>query len=422
MKQGYTAIGVLIIVGVVLALGALFVLSESSNPTGYAGSPSGGVVAFVPSVEEYIPCSPENNNAECPEGETCQWYEGGYYCGNGCESTSCDFDSDCVNQNFPSNCCGGGTSFCNTLSNTCQCVGQCEEAAPCPGSSEGPNPTYCGGGECVSTDPLSDEGSAACDCNEDGCPEGAFCSQFGSIILSHPFVNPCGTGHCVIMGAEDGTLVGQCACEEKPCELVDAEGDEFDGLPDQCEDTVQCDEGSTCNSHDDCGGVGLGRCDDGICDCECVSWAPCDPDNNFDGNLNNDCGGYGEGGHFGQCIVGSDGAAECMCTDDLGCSPEDCIPGETPCSGASQDCGGSGGNCVSGICQECGVDCELPCLNEGCADGLTQAECDIVAQELGSTAGCKVDTENNECDCPDIPAEMCNACYSLPDGLVGNCV
>ncbi len=409
MKQGYTAVGVLIVVGIVLALGALFVVSESSNPTGYVGSPTGRITAFVP-AEEYIPCSPENNNAECTPPETCQYYEEytDYYCGNG---DQCDSNADCeAIFECPLPLC----EFPESESSKCECVDPCEVADECdPSGEEGL--VQCGGvaggspaaGICDPTDP--DNNNGACRC-EEPCPEGAFCSTLG--LTSH-LVNPCGpNGHCVITGSDDGgMLFGQCACGDKPCELLDAEG--FQGEFEKCPDTVQCEEDSVCQNHDDCGGVGLGRCNEGICDCECVSWAPCNGDS--------DCGGYGEGGpggdgNYGQCVASQlDGAGECMCTDDLGCSPLDCIPGVTPCTGALEDCGGNGESaCSDGICEDCGYGCEFFCDGGVCSDDsgdLTQEDCDSIAAQLGTDVGCELD-DNGNCDCDSIPFDICRRCYS----------
>jgi hypothetical protein len=424
MKQGYTAVGVLVIVGVVLALGALFVLSESNTPTGYAGSgvPLTGAVSFAP---QDTPCSSDD---ECTPPDTCQYYPGygGYYCGNGC-SDSCTTAADCPSD-FGEECCGDEDSIGCSFG-SCVCISPCDEGEFCETDAESGS-VECGGIKggtpaskpCLPTEP-DGESNGGCDCDMDGCTEGAFCSTFGG-ILSHPYDNPCGeNGHCVITGTDDGGMpIGQCACGEKPCELLDAEG--FEGEFDQCEDTVQCDEGSVCSNHDDCGGVGLGRCEDGICDCECASWAPCDPNDNFGFDFNTACGAYGEGGVYGRCIVGADGAAECMCTDDLGCSPLDCIPGETPCTGHPLDCGGDGeDNCVDGICEACGTtDCDLPCISSTCDETpLTQEDCDEAAEEIGSVLGCTVDTGENACDCDGIPDEMCSACYSTTGGLIGNC-
>ncbi len=411
MKQGYTAVGVLIIVGVVLVLGALLVLSDSSNPTGYIGSgaPTGAVTAFVP---QDTPCS---SDADCAPPDTCQYYPGygGYYCGDGCGPVSCNTNSDCVGE-FKSECCENDDSGA-CVEGFCSCIDECEEAEECDPDAEGGD-EQCGGivegspaaKPCQPTNPGGEDGG--CDCNSDGCTEGAFCSTFG--VSSHPFVNPCGpNGHCVITGAEDGTVFGQCACGQKPCELLDAEG--FQGDFEKCPDTVQCDEDSTCKNHDDCGGVGLGRCNEGICDCKCVSWAPCTGDT--------DCGGYGEGGpggdgNYGQCVASQlDGALECMCTDELGCSPLDCIPGETPCTGDQEDCGGNGENaCSDGVCEECGYNCEFFCDGGLCSDDsgdLTQEDCDSLAAQIGTDVGCTLD-DNGNCDCDSIPFTICRRCYS----------
>ncbi len=396
MKRGIASV-VLIIVAVVLGLGALFVISESSNPTGYAGSPTGRITAFVPS-EEYVSCSPENNNAECTPPETCQYYEeyAGYYCGE----DECDSNADCANQVE----CGESQlalcEFPDSSNSDCECESPCEVADECdPGPEDGK--LQCGGvvggspvaGICDPVDPDGENG--ACRCKEP-CPEGASCSTFG--VLSHTFVNPCGpNGHCEPTGGEDGTLFGQCVCTAKGCEFTD------DDDKDQCPGTVKCDEGASCTKNSQCGGPGVGACTDGACDCDCVSWAPCQQGNEDEG-----CGVVGD------CITGPDGTFECMCANDFGCSFGQCEPGVTPCDD-SEDC--FGGSCQTtdslGVCQNCGVECEFFCADGDCPEPETQADCDEVGEALGG-ADCALD---DSCDCF-VPNEICNSgCFEVNGAL-----
>jgi len=430
-KRGNTGFAVLIIVAVVLGLGLAFVFSDGSSPTGYAGSPV-GAVTFVP---QETPCS---SDAECTPPDTCQYYPGygGYYCGKSC-SQSCETASDCPSD-FGEECCDSGTSV-SCVENSCTCIGPCNEGSFCD-TSPSLGEIQCGGAfgftpapsPCLPNNPIGPfepeggidvsvgQNQGACDCDNDGCTEGARCAVFGVAVNGDSFPNPCGpNGHCIPTGGSgDGLLYGQCACGEKPCELIDAEGDEFDGQSDQCIDTPQCEPDASCASHADCGGVGLGNCIDGNCQCHCESWAPCESD--FD------CGGYGEGGdgdgNYGQCAVGEDGVKECMCTDDLGCSPEQCVPGVTPCTGADEDCGGQGpsSNCNNGVCDSCGYPCEFFCAGSGACDSrldspLIQEECDDLAQQLGSDVGCMLD-EFSKCDCADIPFDICRRRYTVGVG------
>ena len=356
MKRGNTGFAVLIIVAVVLGLSLAFVFSDNSQPTGRA--------VIDPSI---IQCD-----------------------------HSCVSNADCSDTDSP--CCSGLGAVCSF--GTCGCAPTCEEGESCDFGSE---ETQCGGiGTCQPRNPEGGEG--ACDCDNDGCAKDASCVTFAQIPLS--FVNPCGpNGHCVITNYDDGLGFGTCACGKKPCQYLDAEG--FDGDVDKCPNTMRCEEDAQCTSHNDCGGVGVGRCSEGACDCECVSWSPCQNDD--------DCGDYGEDGNYGDCVAGPDGAFECMCTDDLGCSPKDCVPGETPCTGDTMDCGGNGeDNCnffsdEGGICGDCGFDCVFFPFGEGT---LTESGCEELSVILGSactfTGG-----ENPKCTCLGIPRDLCFNQYSL---------
>ena len=408
MKKGNTSIALLVIVAMILFLSLAFVINDKPQTTGQ-----------VTLDLQEIACNPANNNAECPQGETCQWYTeyNGYFCGgkptcDGNTNEECEGKVSCDPPQVPG---------CETVQqdNRCVCVDPCEE----PDSCSIGNPADCGAQPnlCFPTDTTNFPNSfglttpvGSCDCNNDGCTEGASCTVFAE---ESGFSNVCGpNGFCQpTQDPEGGGVDGQCVCGNKPCEYLDGEG--FDGKVDQCPNTVNCEQNTKCNSHSDCGGVGVGICNgEGFCDCECVAWAPCQNDD--------DCGDYGEDGNYGRCEAGPDGALECMCTDEIGCSPDDCVPGQTPCDGENtcgQDGEGvDGEGCIqvdgeAGICVQCGVDCQFNCAE------CNQAQCDELADVLGSDAGCTFDGENNQCDCPGIPEDLCDNCYGSIGNGIGNC-
>jgi len=428
IKRGNVGVGVLIIVAVVLGLSLVLVLSNNSSPTGYAGSPSGLVVGPA--------------TFECATSADCQ-PELSEYCSPG-QKIGCSFGS-------------------------CVCINPCKEGKECPHDGEA-GEVECGGiqgdslvpptGTCQPTDPNGE--TAACDCDNDDCAAGATCFGFGNTNLLS-FVNPCGPdGFCQPThtcgqdfsceenedcGGEgvgicdegscdcSGFFRGLCLCGDKPCQLI--ESGPFAGDTDKCVPTTQCEPDASCSTHSDCGGVGLGRCaecnsdsdcpgDDSCvdfncvnsnpakrCDCECVSWAPCQSDV--------DCGDYGDiHKAYGSCVTGPDGTKECMCTDSLGCSPKDCVPGKTPCSDSgdvTKRCGGKN-NCQTtddtGVCGNCGNTCNFVCDSGSCADdtpALSQADCDAIALQLGSDKGCML--SEGHCFCPGIPQDLCTPCYEL---------
>ena len=440
---------VLLTIAVVLGLGLTFVLGNSS-PTGLAGSPAGAIV-FDPTSN---PCD-GFNDLSCPESnplyDSCGRRTSGddiltkFFCLNidPCSSgASCSLTFELDQQEVPKiigqdNNCGGRVGLNDPGAGTCigtgeegNCLCPCVEGSLCDTSPS--NDFQCGGiagtdiipAPCLPIDffgpfsTTSGEGKGACDCNNDGCTAGAPCevsttTQSGSVEVCGP------NGFCQLRNPGSGEDNGFCICDQKACQLVGQE--EFNGAYDQCPGTTtQCEPDAKCNSNADCGGAGLGSCNDGFCDCECVSWANCDGEQ--------DCGSFGESGStYGRCKASiPDGVKECVCTDDLGCSPDDCIVGVTPCAvGESFNCGNAGEDACDlgedgegGICNRCGVECTFQRIETG---SLSQADCNDIAQQIGTTKGCDAfDFDQGEgpgietrCSCPGIPQNLCRTTYNL---------
>ncbi len=384
MKRGNTGVIVLVIVAVVLGLSLVLILSDNSQPVGRVVAP----MTF-----------------ECQTNADCQ-SEQVEYCDSG-QAIAC-------------------------VQGSCACINPCQEGSLCDTSpSEGE--IQCGGASgnpiapkpCLPNNPVgpfsvgiaSGQNEGACDCDNDGCTEGAQCAVFGVTVDGDSFPNPCGpNGHCVPTGgSDDGLIFGQCACGPKECQFTE------DDDKDQCPGTVKCNEGTSCTTGAQCGGPGVGRCVEcnsnsdcpgegnacinsncinsnpsKRCDCDCVSWAPCQEDEHC--------------GPVGDCITGPDGVFECMCASEFGCSFDQCKPGITPCNDSS-DC--FGGSCQTtdgiGICQECGVECDFNCDGNGsCPEPETEADCDAVGEALGG-AECTLD---DSCECI-VPNEMCNGNCNL---------
>jgi len=375
MKKGnihaLLALAALIVVGLSVA----FVITDTSSPTGYAPTPGPtGFVGFGLATEE---CSNDNDCSQdyCEEDDFVKCIQGSCQCISPCdEGGSCTFSQ--------SDCGTTGTCYPNSVFNA---------------------PTAFG----IAT------ASGGCDCNNDGCTEGRSCDVFTN--SNGQAVDVCGpNGFCEIDDTgESSGGEGTCVCGNKPCQFLDADG--FEGQKDQCPGTVSCEPGNNCNSNADCGGVGVGSCVNGNCECHCQAWLPC--------QSNSDCGTFGQSGEdaYGDCVEGPDGSLECMCTDTLGCAPQDCVPGKTPCSGRSKDCAGRGQsacetlNGEGGVCSSCGNDCSFEESSGEDSFDVDQTVCNDLNQQMGDECTFS-NGENPACDCKNIPDRFCNLTWDVTDG------
>ncbi len=385
MKRGNTGLVVLVMVGVVLFLGLFFLLSDSSQPSGYVTLPT-----------TQTPCS---SDTDCMSFPYCQ---------------SEDSDKRCFN------------GFCT-------CVDPCQNGAEC--SPFGEASQQCGllngdpgfASTCVSTDAFGNNGACSCtgSCED---VEGIQCSTIAVSPLTAPSFTPCGDkAHCIITGFSDGTGFGVCGCGDQACLTPN-------GKTDDCSGTVGCEQGPSCasnsdcpsgffcgqgtcfkecNTNADCGGLVSGSCSIEVngnkgCNCFCNAGNPCFVDDN--------CGNFGEDGNFGQCIVHPDGAKKCSCTDTHGCSPLDCEPGVTRCnSGDPLGCGGNpdacqcsnGNNCVCEACAEkCGV------FGEGANE---EGECEELAAQTGAECNFVSYDQSGHCECV-WPDDLCTTCFNTNGG------
>jgi len=402
MKKANANVALMVIALIVVGLSVAFVIGDSASPTGYVGYD-------VTSIN----CDGFDDGETCSQNyQSCGVRESGEEEGFFCVSPgNCNQGESCT-KNKPTGTvsCGGRTNLNDPGAGTCEGNGENDGQCQCPCQDFAECNVYnsydCGGNPslCVPTNP---EGDGLCACDGRSCLSGVPCSTFTS---QSGFARPCGTGHCqIIGGGEDNGLFGVCICENKSCLLID-DVDGFEGKFDQCENTKQCVRDSKCKDHDDCGGVGLGVCDDGECQCECESWAPCEDDD--------DCGDYNEeGAGFGRCIEDDEtNVKECMCTDDLGCSPEDCEVDVTPCSGQNLECGGAGEDAcdeLTNTCNRCGVNCRFTQFS---GDGdLDSKTCQNLGNLLGTNCNFDAGESSASCDCPGLPGGMCDASYNVED-------